>query len=268
LARNAGAHADLLSQVRAKLPRVSPSQPPELQPEQLLDVSVVVWALCGEERIGQSDELAAINDAVNEANESGTHARTFKMDTSIKNLSDAEKYSAAIKSGTKAVPSMLILICHSSQDGDEFDFGSYKVRAAKVAELFAHPRTHFLPNSCFSESLIQAAGMERRWKSIYSHTIALASTDATVVTRACLSALVKPGGVDRNIAVAAKEQLMHEGHKFVKTCSHQKCSCAKTGKAWFACHPVSEASKARTRAFDFPSSEDDTDDTLSFVSSH
>eukprot|EP00966_Prymnesium_polylepis_P295284 6819058-Prymnesium_polylepis.1 len=184
------------------------------------------------------------------------------MDTSIKNLSDAEKYSAAIKSGTKAVPSMLILICHSSQDGDEFDFGSYKVRAAKVAELFAHPRTHFLPNSCFSESLIQAAGMERRWKSIYSHTIALASTDATVVTRACLSALVKPGGVDRNIAVAAKEQLMHEGHKFVKTCSHQKCSCAKTGKAWFACHPVSEASKARTRAFDFPSSEDDTDDTF------
>jgi hypothetical protein len=92
------------------------------QPHAYADV--VVWRLCGAERIGQGDELAEINDVINEASHD---SRRFRMVTSIKDLESAREYSAAVKRGEKRVPFMLILICHSSNDSDEFDFHTYKV---------------------------------------------------------------------------------------------------------------------------------------------
>ena len=203
---------------------------------------VLVWCITGEERIGQGDEILAINEGVQEGNANVASEYSFSL-KSIRSLEDAEVYSQAVKSGEKSEPALLILICHSCEDGGEFDFVSYSVTAAKVAELFAGSHTHLVANSCFSESLV--AHQDGQWKSIFAHKISLAPTDAMAVSKACLNELIKPGV--GNVAVAARTQLQTQGYLFQKTCSHANCQCKANGKAWVPAISVADACNARKR---------------------
>ena len=125
---------------------------------------------------------------------------------------------------------MLIIICHTDESGEEFDFVNYKVEATKVCELFANKATHFLPNTCFSEQVVVKGGMVGKFKSIYSHNISLAPADAVQVSKACVSELVKPGGIDTNIAIAARKKLEEMSYKFIKVCGHKSwCLCEEKG---------------------------------------
>ena len=122
------------------------------------------------------------------------------------------------------------------------------MKASKVVELFANPQTHLLVNSCFSESLVQAASMEGKFKSIFSHKIRLhGTTDAVATTRACMSALVQPGGVTSNVAKAAEAQLEAENYKFIKLCDHERCQCEAKGLAMMPFYPVAQACVARNK---------------------
>jgi hypothetical protein len=93
--------------------------------------------------------------------------------------------------------------------------------------------------------------MVGKFKSIFSHKITLAASDAPKVTRACMSALIEQGGVEGNVAIAAEMKLNAKRFKFTKTCNHKKaCKCT-----WKACIPVVDASNARKRSFDEASVE-------------